>query len=54
MTKEQSSKKPEQPFNYAIYLYEMNADTVFEHTQHIIVDSSLGLVDEDSDYPDEA
>ena len=38
---------PETPFNYAIFLYDMNADEVFDQERHLIVDSSLGLVDED-------
>lgn len=35
-------------FNYAIYLYEMNADEVFDKERHVIVDSSLGLVEDDA------
>lgn len=33
-------------FNYAIWLYEMNADDVFDHDRHLIVDSSLGLIED--------
>lgn len=35
------------PFNYAIWLYDMNADDVFHEERHLIVDSSLGLIEED-------
>lgn len=35
----------QRPFNYAIYLYDMNADDVFDHDRHIIVDSSLGVME---------
>lgn len=38
-------------FNYAIWLYDMNADDVFDHDRHLIVDSSLGLIEEEGDIP---
>ncbi|NMP23851.1 hypothetical protein [Sulfobacillus harzensis] len=38
------------PFNYAIYLYDMNADDVFDHDRHIIVDSSLGVIEEEEEH----
>lgn len=37
------------PFNYAIWLYDMNADDVFDHDRHLILDSSLGVIEEDGD-----
>ena len=36
-------------FNYAIFLYDMNADDVFVKTRHLLVDSSLGVVEETDD-----
>ncbi|MDA8206639.1 MAG: hypothetical protein M0Z36_11270 [Thermaerobacter sp.] len=38
-------------FNYAIWLFDMNADDVFDRDRHLIIDSSLGLVEEDGDAP---
>lgn len=33
------------PFNCAIWLYDMNADLIFDNERHLIVDSSLGLIE---------
>ncbi len=45
-------QESKQPFNYAIYLYDMNADEVFDHDRHIIVDSSLGVIEEEKPQPE--
>ena len=36
------------PFNESIWLYDMNADEVFDRHKRLIADSSLGLVGEDT------
>ena len=41
-------------FNYAIWLYDMNVDDVFQEMSHLLVDSSLGLVEEKGDIPPSA
>lgn len=43
MNKEPVDRKP--AFNYAIWLYEMNEDEWFDEDRHLIMDSSLGLIE---------
>jgi hypothetical protein len=50
MKREHGSESPK-VFNYAIWLYDMNADDVFDHHRHLIVDSSLGVIEEAGDVP---
>jgi len=40
MTRQESRK---QPFNESLYLYDMNADELFDQAKVIMIDSSLGL-----------
>lgn len=51
MTREAGSSH-EAVFNHAIWLYDMNADDVFEYGRHIIMDSSLGVIEEAGDVPE--
>ena len=37
--------------NEAMRLYEMNADDTFERTGRLVIDSSLGLMDPESEGP---
>lgn len=43
---EKAGAKRERAFNEAIWLYDMNADDMFEHDGYLMVDTSLGLLRE--------
>ncbi len=49
MQSSRAGKEPFKVFNHAIWLYDMNLDDIFEETHHLIVDSSLGVVEEKGD-----
>lgn len=47
--KKNQSFSPHPVFNYAIWLYDMNMDDIFDHDRHVIIDSSLGVIEEEGD-----
>ncbi|OLZ09840.1 hypothetical protein [Sulfobacillus thermosulfidooxidans] len=39
-----SDAKPQRIRNEAVFLYDMNADDIFQENGYVVIDSSLGLV----------
>nr|WP_242848364.1 hypothetical protein [Sulfobacillus thermosulfidooxidans] len=39
-----SDAKPQRIRNEAVFLYDMNADDIFQSNGYVVIDSSLGLV----------